>query len=89
MKKLNLLLTYVILILLLTCVILFSSCTDNSRARRFGGTEEVELNQNEVVLNATWKGDETWICTKDTVTGITYFREKSSWGILEGTVIIY
>lgn len=77
------------LILLLSSVILFSSCTDNSRARRFGGTEEVELNQNEVVLNVTWKGDEMWICTKDTVTGITYFREKSNWGILEGTVIIH
>ena len=77
------------LILLLSGVILFSSCTDNSRARRFGGTEEVKLNQNEVVLNVTWKGDEMWICTKDTVTGITYFREKSNWGILEGTVIIH
>ena len=64
------------------------SCTDNSRARNRVGTEEVSLKPNEVVLNVTWKADEMWICTKDTTTGIVYFREKSSWGMLEGTVIL-
>ena len=64
------------------------SCTDNVRARHFGGTEEIKLKPNEVVLNVTWKSDEMWICTKDTTTGVVYFREKSSWGMLEGTVII-
>jgi uncharacterized lipoprotein YehR (DUF1307 family) len=64
------------------------SCTENERARRFGGVEEVELKPNEVVLNVTWKGNEMWICTKDTATNITYFREKSSWGVMEGTVIL-
>jgi hypothetical protein len=29
-----------------------------------------------------------WICTKDTTTGVVYFREKSSWGVMEGTVIL-
>jgi len=65
-----------------------ASCTDNERARRFGGTEEVKLKPNEVVLNVTWKENEMWICTKDTTTNITYFREKSSWGVMEGTVIL-
>ncbi len=65
-----------------------ASCTDNERARRFGGTEEVELKPNEVVLNVTWKENEMWICTKDTVSGVVYFREKSSWGVMEGTVIL-
>jgi hypothetical protein len=32
--------------------------------------------------------NEMWICTKDTTTNITYFREKSSWGVMEGTVIL-
>jgi hypothetical protein len=68
--------------------ILFASCTDNQRARNWGGTEEINLNENEVVLNVTWKGNEMWICTKDTSTGITYFREKSSWGVMEGAVIL-
>jgi len=65
-----------------------ASCTDNERARRFGGTEEVKLKPNEVVLNVTWKENEMWICTKDTVSGVVYFREKSSWGVMEGTVIL-
>lgn len=69
-------------------VLLVASCTDNERARRFGGTEQVELKPNEVVLNVTWKENEMWICTKDTTTNTVYFREKSSWGVMEGTIIL-
>lgn len=69
-------------------VIVLASCTDNERARRFGGTEEVSLKPNEVVVNVTWKDSEMWICTQDTTTGVTYFREKSAWGVMEGTVIL-
>jgi hypothetical protein len=65
-----------------------TACTENARARRFGGTEEVSLKPNEVVLNVTWKDSEMWICTQDTVTNTTYFREKSAWGVMEGTVIL-
>ncbi len=65
-----------------------ASCTENERARRFGGVEEVKLKPNEVVLNVTWKENEMWICTKDTTTNTVYFREKSSWGVMEGTVIL-
>jgi hypothetical protein len=65
-----------------------ASCTDNARARHWGGTEEISLNKNEVVLNVTWKDSQMWICTKDTVTNVVYFREKSSLGVMEGTVIL-
>ncbi len=64
------------------------SCTDNKRARSFGGTETVTLRPNEKLLNVTWKDSDMWIITQDTVTGICYAREKSSLGILEGTIII-
>lgn len=67
--------------------LLFASCTENIRARKFGGTEEVKLKPNEKVLNVTWKETQMWILTQDTVTGITYFREKSSLGIVEGVVV--
>lgn len=76
------------LFVLLFSVIAFTSCTENQRAKNFGGTEEIQLNKNEIVLNVTWKETQMWICTKDTVTGITYFREKSNWGMMEGTVIL-
>ena len=69
-------------------IIALSSCTENQRARSFGGTEEVKLKPNEVVLNVTWKAEEMWICTKDTVTKTVYFREKSSWGMIEGAVVL-
>jgi hypothetical protein len=64
------------------------SCTENQRAKNFGGTEEVRLKKNEIILNVTWKGDQMWICTKDTSTGTSYFREKSNWGVMEGTIIL-
>lgn len=78
------------IIMMVTGIVLLAlaSCTDNERARRFGGTEQVELKPNEVVLNVTWKENEMWICTKDTTTNTVYFREKSSWGVMEGTIIL-
>lgn len=74
--------------LLLGALLLLSitACTDNQRARTFGGTETVELPENRILLNATWKESNLWVLTKDTVTGQTFFNEKSSWGALEGTI---
>jgi hypothetical protein len=48
MKKLLLLIT-------LCATILLYSCTDNSRARKWGGTENVTLLPNEKLVNLTWK----------------------------------
>jgi len=76
------------LIFIAIATLSLASCTDNQRAKHWGGTEEIQLKPNEVVLNVTWKESEMWICTKDTVTGVTYFREKSNWGVMEGTVIL-
>jgi uncharacterized lipoprotein YehR (DUF1307 family) len=75
-------------LLVLVSVLTLASCTENERARRFGGTEEVSLKPNEIVLNVTWKESEMWICTKDTVSDVVYFREKSAWGVMEGAVIL-
>ena len=65
-----------------------ASCTDNQRARNFGGTETVKLEPNEKFINITWKQDNLWIIVQDTVTGTYYAREKSSLGIMQGKVII-
>ena len=77
-------------ILLGSTVMLFwlMSCTENQRARRFGGTENITLKKNEVLVNMTWKENALWVQTKDTLTGLEYFREKSSYGIWEGEVVI-
>ena len=76
------------LVAILVTMVVMSSCTENVRARHFGGTETLALKPNEKVLNVTWKDNEMWVCTQDTITRVVYFREKSSWGVVEGTVII-
>ena len=65
-----------------------ASCTDNQRARSFGGTETIKIEPQEKFINITWKQDNLWIIVQDTVTGDYYAREKSSFGVMQGKVII-
>jgi hypothetical protein len=76
-----------LIIVAITLLAMFS-CTQNQRAKSFGGTDNVKLKPNEVFINITWKHDSMWITTKDTITGIIYSREKSSYGLMEGTIIV-
>lgn len=69
-------------------LILISSCTGNQRARTFGGTEEVKLLPNEKFINVAWKDTDLWVVTQDTLTKVYYAREKSSFGVMQGTIII-
>lgn len=65
-----------------------ASCTDNQRARNFGGTETIKLEPQEKFINIAWKQDNLWIVVQDTITGDYYAREKSSFGVMQGKVII-
>ena len=65
-----------------------ASCTDNERARNFGGTETIKLEPSEKFMNLTWKQDDIWVIVQDTITGTFYAKEKSSFGIMQGKVII-
>jgi len=76
------------LLFLLLIVVSVSSCTKNERARNFGGTEEVSLKPSEQFVNATWKEDNLWLITKDTLTNEYVMREKSSYGVWEGEIRI-
>lgn len=62
------------------------SCTDNARARGYGGTMKYELGPNEEVIGAGWKGSDLWILIKDTVTNKVKFKEDAPLGIIQGTV---
>jgi hypothetical protein len=75
-------------VLIVLGLFLAVSCTDNSRARSWGGTEEITLPENEVLLTVTWKGDQMWVLTQDTLTKTNHFREHSSWGVVEGEVVL-
>ena len=76
--------------LTLLAVVLLSlySCTDNQRARNFGGTETIKIEPQEKFINITWKGEDLWVVVQDTVTGVYYAKEKSSFGVMQGKVII-
>ena len=68
------------------------SCTENQRAKHWGGTADVDVQPNYKVVNVTWKESDLWILTKpmspNDVAETYTFYEKSSWGILSGTFII-
>ncbi len=80
---------FMVFLFLIITMMFLGSCTDNSRARKWGGTETITLpSKNEVLLNVTWKGDQLWVLSKDTTTGASHFREHSAWGLIEGEIII-
>ena len=67
-----------------------TSCTQNNSARMWGGEETIYLETGERLVNVTWKQTDLWLLTKqDTTKPSTYsFREKSSFGVMEGEIII-
>lgn len=77
--------------ILAAMVILSASCTENSRAKAFGGTMTVELPVDTKLDSASWKGEEMWYLTRPMREGEVAetwtMQEDSSFGIVEGTVI--
>ena len=69
-------------------IMIISSCTENERAKNWGGSTSIELQKNEVLLEITWKEDNMWVLTTDTLTDTSYFREMSSFGMMEGEIMI-
>ena len=69
-----------------------TSCTQNERAKSFGGTATVNLPQGQKLVNITWKEDQIWYLTRpmnSADTAETYtFQEESSYGMMEGTVVL-
>lgn len=79
------------LLLLLSVVLLAASCTENERARSFGGTQEITLTSGKRVVNVTWKETDLWVLTKEDTTtkpSIYHFVEKSTYGVWNGEIII-
>lgn len=69
------------------------SCTENERAKAFGGTADMTLPKGQKLINVTWKETNLWYLTRPmnaSDSAETYiFQEKSSYGLQEGTFIIY
>lgn len=68
------------------------SCTENKRAKEFGGSAELKLPDNSKLVNVTWKNDDLWYMTRPMTiedSAVTYtFTEESSYGIFQGTYTI-
>jgi hypothetical protein len=62
----------------------------NWRAKTFGGSMTYALPAGEKFVNATWKEGDLWYITRKAKPGETtetyIFQEKSSLGVLQGTV---
>lgn len=69
-----------------------NSCTENMRARQFGGKGVLNLPAGKKLVNATWKETDLWFLTRtmtDKDIAETYtFTESSSFGIFEGEIVI-
>ena len=72
-------------------LLFITGCTQNERAKTWGGTARVELPAGKKLLEATWKETELWYLVRDRREGEpieTYeFIEESSFGMIEGKVI--
>ncbi len=81
MKRLFLLATVLLLSL--------SSCTENSRAKAWGGDATLDVPCGQMVGNITWKDDQLWYSTTPMPEGYVpqthILREESSFGMMEGT----
>jgi hypothetical protein len=78
-------------VLILMGVVLMSSCTQNQRAKNWGGEATVDIPKGQRLIDVTWKEDQIWYLTEDMSEGYepkTYnFLEESSYGMVEGKVI--
>lgn len=89
MKKL---MNVCICVLLWLALVTSFACTSQERAKRFGGTSRVELASGKKLVMITWKNSDLWILTKpmaaNDVAETYEFKESSSYGVMEGTIVI-
>lgn len=80
-------------VLIVSIVLVLFACTENTRARRWGGNASIELPKGQKLLNVTWKDNNSlWYLVRPFKPGETpetyTFQESSSYGIFEGTVVL-
>ena len=82
----------VIMAILIVGLFVLCGCTEQIRAKSFGGNSTIILPLGQKVVNATWKDSNLWILTRQM--GIHdeaweyNLQEFSSWGLLQGAVKI-
>jgi len=80
------------IVLMIVTLMIGAGCTQNQRAKAFGGRAIETLPPNRKLINVTWKDDNLWFLTRpmtsEDVAETYEFTESSSFGILCGTVVI-
>ncbi len=78
---------------ILLALFTLTACTENVRARGYGGTAKLEAHAGHKVIGVTWKATDLWILTRPMELGeeptTLILQESSSWGMLEGKVVIH
>lgn len=81
----------IILILTALFCIVLTSCTEQQRTREFGGQMEIRLPAGQELMEVTWKENDLFYLTRpmtpDYVPVTKTFKESSSWGVMESTVL--
>lgn len=80
----------ILLVLSVFSIIGFTSCTEQTRAKNFGGSMTINLPPSQKLVNATWKNTELWYLTEPAGENfqpkVLLFQESSNFGVMEGTV---
>jgi len=79
-----------ILLILFLAAVLLSSCTEQFRAKNWGGSMTVEIDPGYKLVEATWKEDNLWVLIEPMEEGYQpkdkIFKESSSFGLVEGSI---
>lgn len=79
--------------ILAVLALLVAGCTQNQRTLKYGGSMTYELATNRTLVTVSWEEDHLWILTRPMHTNEvaeTYeLDEKSSWGMMQGKIIIH
>lgn len=79
-------------IMMVVAMMFMVGCTANERARQWGGVGNFDLPKGQKLVTITWKGANIWYMARqmrsNEVAEVYEFCEKSTFGIVEGKVII-
>ncbi len=78
-------------LIIIGLLILGCGCTENVRAKHWGGTGKYPIAPGQKVIGVTWKEANLWVLTRPMRTNefpeTFEFKENSNFGILSGTII--
>lgn len=77
---------------ILLMIIFICSCTKSQRTRWLGSSMEIVLPAGEKLINVSWKDEDLWYLTRpmrdDEVAEVYQYKEKSAFGMFQGTITI-